>query len=111
SVGCAAQLASALAYGGFQFALLIWLQGVWLPLLGYKFEETLLWSAIYLTPLLAGFMVFGVLGGWLSDRIGPRGLSTGGMLTLAVGFLLLTFFPADFSYGPFAAVLFLIGSS
>lgn len=111
SVGCAAQLMSALAYGGFQFALLIWLQGVWLPLHGYAFEDTPFWSAIYITPLLFGFMVFGVLGGWLSDRIGPRGLSAGGMVSLAVGFALLTLFPADFSYLPFAVVLFIIGSS
>lgn len=91
--------------------LIVWLQGVWLPLHGYKYEDTPLWSAIYLIPLLAGFMIFGVAGGWLSDRIGVRVLTTGGMLGLTLGFVLLTFFPADFNYPLFAIVLFLIGAS
>ncbi|MBF6614780.1 MAG: MFS transporter [Chloroflexi bacterium] len=111
AMGCAAQLLSALAYGGFQFALIVWLQGIWLPLHGYNYEDTPLWSAIYLIPLLVGFMIFGVASGWLSDRIGPRGLSTGGMLGLTIGFILLTFFPANFSYPPFAVVLFIIGAA
>ncbi len=111
AMGCAAQLLSALAYGSFQFAIIVWLQGIWLPLHGYQFEDTPLWSAVYIIPLLAGFMVFGVAGGWLSDRMGARGLSTAGMVVLALGFLALTFFPADFDYLPFAVVLFVIGAS
>jgi len=111
SMGCSAQLLSALAYGGFQFAIIVWLQGIWLPLHGYQFEDTPLWSAVYIIPLLVGFMIFGVAGGWLSDRMGARGLSTGGMLVLAAGFLALTLFPANFEYLPFAVVLFIIGAS
>ena len=111
ATGCAAQFLSALAYGGLQFMLIIWLQGVWLPLHGYQYEDTPLWSAIYLIPLLVGFMIFGVLGGYLSERLGVRALTTGGMIGLAIGFILLTFFPADFSYPLFAIVLFIIGSS
>ena len=111
AVGCAAQFFSALAYGGLQFVIIIWLQGVWLPLHGYQFEDTPLWSAIYLTPMLVGFMIFGVAGGWLSDRVGVRGLCTGGMVILGLGFVALTFFPADFSYLPFAVVLFVIGAA
>lgn len=109
AAGCAAQFFSALAYGGLQFMLVIWLQGVWLPLHGYAFEDTPLWSAIYLLPLLLGFMVFGVGGGWLSDRAGARRLTTIGMLVLAGGFVLLTTFPANFSYPLFAVTLFVIG--
>ncbi len=109
SLGCMAQLLSALAYGGFQFALVVWLQGIWLPLHGYAFEDTPLWAALYLIPLLVGFMIAGAGGGWLSDRLGPRGLSTGGMVLLGLGFIALTFFPADFDYPPFAVVLFGIG--
>jgi MFS family permease len=111
ATGCAAQFLSALAYGGLQFMLIIWLQGVWLPIHGYKYEDTPLWSAIYMIPLLVGFMIFGVLGGYLSDRLGVRALTTGGMIGLALGFVLLTFFPADFDYLPFAIVLFIIGAS
>lgn len=111
ATGCAAQFLSALAYGGLQFMLIIWLQGVWLPIHGYNYEDTPLWSAIYMIPLLVGFMIFGVLGGYLSDRFSVRALTTGGMIGLALGFLMLTLFPADFSYPPFAVVLFIIGAS
>jgi MFS family permease len=111
ATGCAAQFLSALAYGGLQFMLIIWLQGVWLPIHGYNYEDTPLWSAIYMIPLLVGFMIFGVLGGYLSDKLGVRALTTGGMIGLALGFIFLTLFPADFSYLPFAVVLFIIGAS
>ncbi len=111
AAGCAAQLFSSLAYGGFQFALIVWLQGVWLPLHGYAFEDTPLWAAIYILPLLISFMICGALGGVLSDRFGPRGISTVGMLLLAAGFSVLTMFPADFDYLPFAGVLALIGAA
>ena len=111
SAGCAALFFSAMAYGGLQFLLIIWLQGVWLPLHGYSFEDTPLWSAIYMLPLLIGFMIFGVSGGLLSNRISARTLTTIGMLGLALGFILLTFLPANFVYLPFAVILFVIGSS
>jgi hypothetical protein len=111
AVGNFAQLLFALAFGGLQFMIIIWLQGVWLPLHGYAFEDTPLWSAIYMIPLLGGFMLFGLLGGWMSDRFSVRALTGGGMLVLTVGFLLLMLFPANFAYPPFAAVLFLIGSA
>jgi MFS family permease len=111
AAGCGAQLCSSLAYGGMQFMLVIWLQGVWLPLHGYKFEDTPLWSAIYLIPLLLGFMIFGVAGGWLSDRVGARRLTTIGMLVLAAGFMLLTTFAADFAYPSLAVVLFMVGGA
>jgi MFS family permease len=78
---------------------------------GYNFEDTPLWSAIYILPLLVGFMIFGLAGGWLSDRIGPRGISTAGMVGLGLGFILMTLFPANFDYLPFGLVLFLIGAA
>lgn len=111
AIGNIAQLLFALAFGGLQFMIIIWLQGVWLPLHGYNYEDTPLWSAIYMIPLLGGFMIFGLLGGWLSDRFSVRGLTGGGMLVLTGGFLLLMLFPANFSYLPFAIVLFVIGSA
>jgi MFS family permease len=111
SMGCAAQLLSSLAFGGFQFALIIWLQGIWLPLHGYAYEDTPVWAAIYIIPLPIGFMIFGLLGGWLSDRIGPRGLSTAGMTILGFSFIAMSFLPADFQYLPFASLLFLVGAS
>ena len=58
--------------GGLQFMLIIWLQGIWLPLHGYNFVDTPLWAGIYMLPLTLGFLVAGPVSGWLSDRYGAR---------------------------------------
>ncbi len=87
---------SALAQGGLQFMIVIWLQGIWLPLHGYSFEETPLWAGIYMIPLIVGFIVMGPISGLLSDRFGSRFFATLGMVLTAIGFLGLTFLPANF---------------
>src|SRR6266581_2101162 len=56
AAGNIAGFLSALGRGGLQFMLIIWLQGIWLPLHGYRFEETPLWAGIFMTPLLLGFL-------------------------------------------------------
>ena len=99
--GNLANLSSAIARGGLQFMLIIWLQGIWLPLHGYSFEETPLWSAIFMLPLTAGFLIAGPLAGWLSDKLGGRPFAVGGMVLGAASFLALMVLPADFSYGLF----------
>lgn len=95
--------------GGLQFMLVIWLQGIWLPLHGYAFSVTPLWAGIYILPLMAGFIVMGPLSGWLSDRFGARFFSTAGMVIQAIGFLGLTFLPANFDYIWFAILLVILG--
>ena len=70
--GNAASLLGAIARGGLQFMLIIWLQGIWLPLHGYDYADTPLWAGIYLLPLTVGFLVAGPIAGRLSDRYGPR---------------------------------------
>ena len=110
AAGNAAGFLSALARGGLQFMLIIWLQGIWLPLHGYSFEETPLWAGIYMTPLLVGFIVFGPISGYLSDHFGARLFSTLGMLLQAVGFIGLTLLPANFTYGWFAFWLLVLGT-
>jgi MFS family permease len=107
--GNIANLASSVARGGLQFMLIIWLQGIWLPLHGYSFEQTPLWSAIFMLPLTAGFLLAGPVSGFFSDRIGPLPFTVGGMLLGAASFVLLMALPADFSYGAFAALLFANG--
>jgi MFS family permease len=102
-------LLASLGRGGLQFMLIIWLQGIWLPLHGYRFEETPLWAAIYMIPMLGGFAAAGLLSGWLSDRLGSRALATSGMLLNVVGFIGLTLLPADFDYLPFACWLVVLG--
>ncbi|GLV55180.1 MFS transporter [Dictyobacter sp. S3.2.2.5] len=102
-------LLSGLARGGLQFILIIWLQGIWLPLHGYNFEDTPLWAGIYMLPLMVGFVIMGPLSGWLSDRFGARIFSAVGMFLQAIGFVLLTILPTNFVYLPFALILFVMG--
>ncbi len=109
AAGNASSFLASIARGGLQFMLIIWLQGIWLPLHGYSYDVTPLWAGIYLLPLLIGFVVMGPLSGWLSDRFGARIFSTTGMLIQAVGFFLLTFLPANFNYTWFALILFMLG--
>ncbi len=100
---------ASLANGGLQFMLIIWLQGVWLPLHGVPFSRTPFEAAIAMIPLMAGFLVAGPICGWLSDRHGARAFATAGMLLLGAGFLALRALPVDFHYLPFAGVLFAMG--
>jgi MFS family permease len=102
---------AAVARGGLMFMLIIWLQGIWLPLHGYSFTETPLWAGIYMLPLTIGMLIAGPTSGYLSDRYGARPFATGGMLATAVSFGLLMMLPIDFSFPVFAAILFLIGAS
>jgi MFS family permease len=89
--------------------LIIWLQGIWLPLHGYSFERTPLWAGIYMLPLTGGFLLAGPVSGRLSDRYGARGFATAGMVLTAATFGLLMFLPADFSFPVFALLLLLNG--
>jgi MFS family permease len=109
AAGNFAMLLAAMGRGGLQFILIIWLQGIWLPLHGYDFSQTPLWAGIYMLPLIAGFLVAGPASGWLSDRFGARGFATGGMLIAAVSFGLLIVLPVDFSYIWFALILVVQG--
>ena len=107
--GNAAGFLASLARGGLTFMLIIWLQGIWLPLHGYNFEDTPLWAGIYMLPLTAGFFVMGPLSGYLSDRFGARFFSTGGMLLTAAGFGGLMLLPPNFYFPTFAVIIFIIG--
>lgn len=104
-----AGLMASIGRGGLQFMLIIWLQGIWLPLHGYSYESTPLWAGIYLLPLTVGFLIAGPVSGWLSDRYGARYFSTGGSLLVAVSFVLLLVIPINFDYATFALILFLNG--
>ncbi len=61
--GTLARFLSAVGRGGLQFMLIIWLQGIWLPLHGYGFEPTPLWAGIYMLPLTVGFLIAGPISG------------------------------------------------
>ncbi len=105
-MGNLAGLMSSVGRGGLQFMLIIWLQGIWLPLHGYSFETTPLWAGIYLLPATFGFLVGAPAAGWLSDRFGARPLTVGGMLLMAVTFVALLMIPVNFDYWIFALLVF-----
>ena len=54
AAGNLAVLLSSIANGGLQFMLIMWLQGIWLPLHGYSYVDTPLWAGIYMLPLTVG---------------------------------------------------------
>ncbi|CAK7283341.1 MFS transporter [Streptomyces misionensis JCM 4497] len=109
AAGNLAALLTAIARGGLQFMLIIWLQGIWLPLHGYDFEDTPLWAGIFMLPLTVGFLLAGPVSGYLSDRFGARIFSTAGLIVVAGSFFGLLALPVDFDYGLFAALLLLNG--
>ncbi|WP_216912383.1 MFS transporter [Nocardia noduli] len=108
-LGNFANLMASIGRGGMQFMLIIWLQGIWLPLHGYDFETTPLWAGIYLLPLTVGFLAAGPVSGWLSDRYGARLLTTGGALLTGLTFILMLVIPVDFDYWVFALIILLNG--
>ena len=80
--GNLAGLLASVSRGGMQFMLIIWLQGIWLPLHGYDYAETPLWAGIYLLPL-----------------------TVGGSLVVTASFIGLVVLPVDFPYWLFAILV------
>src|SRR5579859_913841 len=110
AAGISATLLASIARGGLQFMLIIWLQGIWLPLHGYDFRDTPLWAGIFLLPLTGGFVFSGPVSGWLSDKHGARWFASGGLLVSALAFGGLLLIPTDFRYGVFAVLIFVAGA-
>lgn len=111
TAGNIAGLLAAVGRGGLQFMLIMWLQGIWLPLHGYSFAQTPLWAGIYMLPTTAGFLIAGPLSGYLSDKYGARPFATGGMILAAFSFILMMMLPIDFPYWAFAIILLFNGLS
>ncbi|HTZ91433.1 MAG TPA: MFS transporter [Streptosporangiaceae bacterium] len=109
TAGNVAGLAVAIARGGLQFTLIIWLQGIWLPLHGYNYSDTPLWAGIFLLPLTAGILISGPISGALSDRFGARGFATAGMIIFGASFIGLIIMPVIFPYWIFALLTFANG--
>lgn len=109
TAGVLSSFLSAIARGGLMFMLIIWLQGIWLPLHGYSFARTPLWAGIFMLPLTAGFLIAGPISGILSDKFGARPFATAGMIGSALSFVLLLALPINFSYIWLALILLLNG--
>ena len=106
SAGNVASFLAALSRGGMMFMLIIWLQGIWLPLHGYSFSATPLWAGIYMIPLTVGLLLAAPASGMLSDRYGARPFATTGLLIAATTFILLCLLPVNFSYLSFGLLIF-----
>jgi MFS family permease len=89
--------------------LIIWLQGIWLPLHGYDYSQTPFWAGIFVLPLTVGFFIAGPLSGALSDRFGARWFASGGMFLFAASFVGLLLLPVNFPYPAFALLIALNG--
>jgi EmrB/QacA subfamily drug resistance transporter len=111
AAGNIAGFLASVARGGLMLMLIIWLQGIWLPLHGYDFEVTPLWAGICMIPSSIGILIAGPLSGLLSDRFGARYFATIAMILTAVGFSLMLALPVNFSYPMFAMVILLDGVS
>ncbi|MHB1435769.1 MAG: MFS transporter [Thermoplasmata archaeon] len=109
SAGMTSAFLGSLARGGMMLLLIIWFQGIWLPLHGYTFASTPFWSGVYMIPMLGGFFVFGPLSGWLSDRWGARTLATLGMVVAGVTFFVFLLVPYNFDYPVVGVLLFVQG--
>jgi MFS family permease len=107
--GNLAGLLVSIARGGIQFMLIIWLQGIWLPVHGYTYAQTPLWAGIFMLPMTAGFLVSGPTSGILSDKFGSRGIATSGMAVFALSFIGLMLLPVSFPYWEFAVLVALNG--
>ncbi len=89
--------------------LIIWLQGIWLPLHGYTFEST---------PAVGRYLPASgdgrIPGGRADCRVALRSfrrapLTVGGMLLMAATFVALLLIPVNFDYWMFAILVFLNG--
>jgi MFS family permease len=109
SLGMASFSLSGAGRWGLEIVLIIWLQGIWLPLHGIDFTQTPFVAALYLLPLTIAFLIFGPISGKLSDKYGPTLLATGGMLINAIGFIILSTFPVNFNPIYFIILTFMLG--
>ena len=95
TAGLFASFLAALSRGGLMFMLIIWLQGIWLPLHGYDFARTPLWAGIAMLPLTVGFLIAGPSRASSRTAYGARPFATGGMIGTALGFVLLELLPIE----------------
>jgi MFS family permease len=66
-----ATLLSAIARGGIMIMLVVLLQGIWLPLHGFTYDQSPFWAGIFMLPMSIGIALTGPLSGWLSDKHQP----------------------------------------
>jgi MFS family permease len=100
---------SSLGRGAVMFLVIIWLQGIYLPLHGYSYVQTPFWAGVYMMPMMVGFIILGPIGGMLTDKYGARIFATTGMVIIAISLFLLTLLPYNFNVWTFEGILLLNG--
>ncbi|MEM3227642.1 MAG: MFS transporter [Candidatus Micrarchaeaceae archaeon] len=109
ALGNISGLLSSLSRGAVMFLVVIWLQGIYLPLHGMPISLTPFWAGIYMIPLMLGFVALGPISGWLTDKFGARIFATSGMVIIGVSLLLLASLPYNFNLLEFELILLLNG--
>lgn len=109
AAGTTAALLGSIARGGVMLLLVVWFQGIWLPLHGYSLASTPLWAGILMMPMIAGFLTAAPLSGWLSDRHGARTLATIGLVIASATFFLFLLVPVNFAYWEVGVLLYAQG--
>ena len=104
-----ANFVSSLGRGAIMFLVIIWLQGIYLPLHGFSYSSTPFWAGIYMLPMMVGFIALGPVGGILTDKYGARVFATTGMIITAVSLYLLTLLPYNFNLWQFEGILLMNG--
>ncbi len=107
--GNLANFVSSLGRGAIMFLVIIWLQGIYLPLHGFTYSSTPFWAGIYMLPMMVGFIALGPVGGILTDKYGARTFATTGMIITAISLYLLTLLPYNFSLWQFEGILLMNG--
>ena len=102
-------MTSSLGRGAVMFLVVIWLQGIYLPLHGFAYTVTPLWAGIYMLPMVVGMVIFAPIGGILTDIHGARIFATLGMIISVIGLFLLTLLPYNFNVLYFELIMFVIG--
>jgi MFS family permease len=100
SAGNLATFLSSMSRGGVMIMLIVLLQGIWLPLHGFSYEDAPFWAGIYMIPMTLGVALTGPISGWLSDKHGARTFATVGMIITGLTFLAFLMLPATLTICP-----------
>ena len=102
TAGIVSNLLSSIARSGVSLVLTIFFQGALL--------YDALTAGILLIPFAVAFVTVGPLSGYLSDKYGARGFTTGGLLISAAGFLGFALVPGNAPYDILAVLMVLVGA-
>ena len=102
TAGILSNFLASIARSGLSLVLTIFFQGA---LLYDAFR-----AGVALIPFAVAFVSLGPLSGYLSDKYGPRGFTTAGLLISTVGLVGLSFIPANVSYSLLAVYMVLVGA-